>query len=178
MGRAFTLVELVVTLVVVALVMGFTIPRVSTLIGRGVSAEADAVAGLLSNAAGRVALAPQSLRVMAEPDRVVVERRSLERGSRGDAWIWQRDPFMPIARLERGTISGLMVDGSATNGPPWVAQLAPGRNIELTITGSDRPVSVVLFGGALRAVVIEGQGIVDPPGLVDLDASGMESTPW
>lgn len=178
MGRAFTLVELMVTLVVVALVLGFTVPRVATLVGRGVSAEADAVAALLSNAAGRVAVAPQPLRVVAEADRVVVERRVLERTSRGDGWVWQRDPFMPAVRLNRGAISRASVDGLAIDGPPWTAELGGGRSVELGLSGSDRPVTVALLGGSLRAVVVEGEALVDPPGRVDLDASGMESTPW
>lgn len=178
MARAFTLVELVVTLVVVALVLGFTIPRVATLVGRSVSGEADAVAGLLSNAAGRVAVASQPLRVVAEADRVVVERRVLERDGQGEAWAWQRDPFMPAVRLNRGTIDRAAVDGTPISGPPFIAELGGGRSVELGVGGGDRAVTVALFGGALRAVVIEGDVAVDPPGRVDLDALGMGSTPW
>lgn len=178
MGRAFTLVELLVTLVIVGLVLGLTVPRVATLTGRGASAEADAVAGLLSNAAGRTAIASQPLRVRAEAKTVEVERRVLETSGRSEVWVWRRDPFMPAVRLNRATVSAVYADGRPVSGAPWIVELGGGTSVELAFVGGNNPVSVSLMAGALRAVVVEGERLIEPPGRVDLDASGMESTPW
>lgn len=178
MGRAFTLVELLVTLVIVGIILGLTVPRVATLTGRGVSAEADAVADLMSNAAGRAAIASQPLRVRAEAKSVEVERRVLETSGRNEVWVWRRDPFMPAVRLNRATVSAAYADGLRVSGAPWIVELGGGRSLELSLAGGDNPVSVTLMAGALRAVVVEGERLIEPPGRVDLDASGMESTPW
>lgn len=178
MGRAFTLVELMVTLVIVGLILGLMVPRVATMAGRGVSAEADAVAGLLSNAAGRGAIASEPLRVRAGAKRVEVERRFLETSGRNEVWVWRRDPFMPAVTLNRGTISEVYLDGQPVSGTPWIVELGGGRSVELGLAGSDARVSVALMAGALRAVVVEGERLIEPPGRVDLDATGMESTPW
>ena len=178
MSRAFTLVELLVTLVIVGLILGLTVPRVATLGGRGASAEAEALAGLLSSAAGRSAVASQPLRVRAEPKGISIERRELERSGSQDVWVWQQDPFMPSVKLNRGSVAGVFVDGQAIGGSPWIAELGAGRSVEVTIVGADRQLSVTLMPGALRAVVIEGERVIEAPGRVDLDASGLESTPW
>lgn len=178
MDRGFTLVELVVTLVIVGLILGLTVPRVATLAGRGVSAEADAVASLLSNAAGRSAVGSQPLRVRAEAKRVVVERRGLEETGRSERWVWERDPFMPPVTLNRATVSGVYAGGMPVRGAPWLVELGAGASVEITLAGGSGPVSVSLMPGALRAVVVEGERLIEPPGRVDLDASGMESTPW
>lgn len=178
MVRGFTLVELLVTLVIVGLILGLTVPRVATLGGRGVSAEADAIAGLLSSAAGRASVASQPLRLRAEATSVSIERRELERNGSREVWVWRRDPFMPPVRLNRGSVSAVYADGQAVPGSPWIVELAGGRSVELTLAGSQSPVSVALMSGALRAVVVEGERLIEPPGRIDLDASGLESTPW
>jgi len=178
MGRGFTLVELLVTIVIVGLVLGLAVPRVSTLAGRGVSAEAETVAGLLSSAAGRATVGSQPLRLRAEAKSVVVERRELEPTGGREAWVWRRDPFMPVAGLSRGTIAGVYVDGAAAPGPPWIVEVGGDRAVELIFLGGEGPVSVALMAGALRAVVVEGQRLIEPPGRIDLDASGMGSSPW
>jgi prepilin-type N-terminal cleavage/methylation domain-containing protein len=178
MARAFTLVELLVTLVLVGLILGLTVPRVATLGGRGVSAEADAVAGLLSSAAGRSAIGSQPLRVRAQANLVEVERRVLETSGRSEVWVWRRDPFMPAVRLNRGSISAVYATGRDVSGPPWIVELGSGASVEMSLAGGNGPVGVALMSGALRAVVVEGDRLIEPPGRVDLDASGMESTPW
>lgn len=178
MARGFTLVELVVTMVIVGLVLGLTVPRVATLAGRGVSAEADAVAGLLSNAAGRSAVGSQPLRVRADSTSVVVERRAVERSGRNELWVWERDPFMPQVQLNRATVTSLYKNGFAVRGSPWIVELGGSTGVEIVLAGGDGSVAVALMPGALRAVVVEGERLIDPPGRIDLDASGMESTPW
>ena len=178
MRRAFTLVELLVTLVIVGLILGLAVPRVATLGGRGVSAEADAIAGLLSAAAGRASVASQPLRLRAEPTRVSIERRELERLGSHEAWVWRRDPFMPPVQLNRSSVLAVYVNGQPLASSPWIVELGDGRSVEMAIAGSEEPVSVALMAGALRAVVVEGQRLIEPPGRVDLDATGMESSPW
>ena len=178
MRRGFTLVELLVTIVIVGLVLGLAVPRVSTLTGRGVSAEADGVAGLLSSAAGRSAVGSQPLRLRVEANTVEVERRELERSGGRELWVWRRDPFMPRVGLSRGAVSGVFVDGVAIAGPPWTVELGGDRSVEIVLAGGEAPVGVTLMAGALRAVVVEGERLIEPPGRIDLDASGMGSSPW
>ncbi|MFI4881080.1 MAG: Tfp pilus assembly protein FimT/FimU [Phycisphaerales bacterium JB064] len=178
MSRAFTLVELLVTLVIVGLILGLAVPRVATLGGRGVSAEADAIAGLLSSAAGRASVASQPLRVRAEANTVVVERRELEKSGSREYWVWRRDPFMPPVRMNRGSVTGVYANGQAVSGSPWIVELGGGRSVEVVLAGSESGVSVALMAGALRAIVVEGDRLIEPPGRIDLDASGMESSPW
>ncbi|MEQ9094843.1 MAG: type II secretion system protein [Phycisphaerales bacterium] len=178
MHRGFTLVELVVTLVIVGLILGLTVPRVATLAGRGVTAEADAIAGLLSNAAGRSAVGSQPLRVRADAKSVAIERRALVEQGRLESWVWERDPFMPPAVLNRATVQSVYVNGMAQRGSPWIVELGAGSSVEIGLAGGSGPVSVALMPGALRAVVVEGDRLIEPPGRVDLDATGMESTPW
>ena len=178
MVRAFTLVELLVTLVIVGLILGLTVPRVATLTGRRVSAEAQAVADLLSLAAGRVSVGSQPLRLRAEAGRVEVERRELERSGSSEFWVWRRDPFMPPVTLERGVVSGVYVNGRPATGRPWLVELGQNRGVEVVIGEGGSTVGVTLMAGALRAVVVEGQRLIEPPGRVDLDANGLGSSPW
>ncbi|MEO1007999.1 MAG: type II secretion system protein [Planctomycetota bacterium] len=181
MHRAFTLFELLITLLVVGIVMAVAVPRTLSLGSRTLHAEAADVADLLSRAAGRQAVSSQPLRVRADANAVRVERRVLERDRRGrEAWAWRSDPLLPPVTLDGGRVSRVFANGVAVRGEPYVVELSSvggGVGLDLGLSRGGDEVFVTLFPGALRAVVAEG-GDLRPPGRIDLDASGLESAPW
>ncbi|GIW74378.1 MAG: hypothetical protein KatS3mg103_0900 [Phycisphaerales bacterium] len=174
MTRGFTLAELLVTLVVVALVMGLAVPRVVTMGGRRLEAQAQAVADLLSSAAGRSAIGAEPLRLRVQEGLVAVDRRWAEQIGQSERWTWRADPFFPAVGLKGAAVLAVRSQGRAVAGPPWVVgSLRSGVELELA-ADPDRSqrVVVALPAGALRAVVLAGQDAAAAPGRVDLDASG------
>src|SRR5690606_39016870 len=98
-NAGFTIVEVIVVMVVLAVLAGAIAPRLTSSAGRRARVEAQAVARTLSAAAMRDTLSSQ--RVALDFDGGVL--RALALGATGDdpdvARAWRIDPLIPEARL-------------------------------------------------------------------------------
>lgn len=178
--RAFSLVELVVVIVLLAIAAAVVLPRMVSGSGREVRSRADAIASLLSTAARRDSLTSQRVGVeysLEDAQLRVVVLTSGERGS-----VWSRDPLTPpvslgITRVIEATSNGVPLPEEG-----WRIELAQSGirpSIQVMVGASpDQDVyRVVLAPGAIEAVIYQGSAAL-PDETIDLDAAGGEDSAW
>lgn len=170
-------------MVVLAVLAGAIVPRLTSSAGRRARVEAQALASTLSAAAMRDAVSSQ--RVALDFDGATL--RAMAYGSTdGDpdtARLWRADPLIPEARLQELSLAAAHTDLARLSGETFRIEFPRmGRRpaIELQLVDSRGEAwRVSLASGATRAVAgparenLSGAAVV-----VDLDASGQGRHPW
>jgi prepilin-type N-terminal cleavage/methylation domain-containing protein len=180
----FTIVEVIVVMVVLAVLAGAIAPRLTSSAGRRARVEAQAVERTLSAAAMRDAMSSQ--RVALEFDGSVL--RALAYGTTGEdpdaARAWRVDPLIPEARLTELSLAAGAADLERLSAQGFRVELPRmGRRPEIDLRLIDSRGVVwraSLGAGAMRAVA--GQELDVTPaaaaGVVDLDELGQGRRPW
>ncbi len=183
----FTIIELIVVIIILAVVAGLVAPRLMNLGGRQARADAQAVAEVLAIAARREDQTNQPVAIEFDADRN--ELRMLvfapTQGSGGVA-EWRTDRLAPAAVLRSTLIERAVSDGNDLSGTRW--------RIELTQTSRRPAISVTLrdetHGDRWRVQLPAGstQVIVAPAGTndaagfadgsIDLDRAGRGQDAW
>lgn len=178
----FTIVEVIVVMVVLAVLAGAIVPRLTSSAGRRARVEAQALASTLSAAAMRDAVSSQ--RVALDFDGATL--RAMAYGSIDEdpdtARLWRPDPLIPEARLRELSLAAVQTDLARLSGETFRIEFPRmGRRpaIELHLVDS-RGVAwqVSLASGATRALAGSQLEQVADAGVVDLDASGQGRHPW
>jgi prepilin-type N-terminal cleavage/methylation domain-containing protein len=191
---AFTMVELVCAIVLLAVLAGVIVPRILSWDARRAEEQVLAAADLLTSAGRRSAFSTQRVAVefdAREARLSVVWRRPGDPASfDADPGTWEPDPLTPAVTLEglrlvrawagqeelnpRGFRAALQDDSSAGGRVPLALMLAEER--------SGRRWVVRLPALSDRARVIADASEADlaaaDPDVVDLDALGMREQPW
>lgn len=181
--RAFTLVELVVVIVILAVVAGVAAPRLLGSRGRAAQNEAREVAALLSVAAHRSALGGGRLAVeYSGGDRALT---LLRLGSAEEGWV--PDSLSTPVRLANARIAAAAADGAALPSGGWRVEFPTNdRRPDLLLivqsaTGV-RPARVWTVGlpsFAAAAGIEEGDRPASGwPVSFDLDAEGVGDQRW
>lgn len=188
--RGFTLIELVVVLVLMAVITGVIAPRLASGGARAAEAEVRRAAELLSTAGRRDTLTSQQIAIdfdgeSSQMKLLVLRMPSAIDAARGASPDWADDPMTMHVELKEVMLLSVSADGAA---------LDPGKfRIEFRQSGvrpavlmtfgqtEDRPAwTVSLPSGAFRAKVIAGEDrFADvEQTTIDLDRMGKGDEPW
>jgi prepilin-type N-terminal cleavage/methylation domain-containing protein len=184
---AFTLIELVVAIVIMAVMVGLIVPRLLSTTERKLRAEAQSVADLVTVAARRAALSTQrvALRFDSQTGLSVLVLRAKDPGSFATGNLeWAPDPLAPTVSLDDLSIGSAAADGKPLPASSWRVEFAPSvRTPDLAIglrEAGGRAWTVLLASGSLQARAAEGSPlqVAAQPTVVDLDAGAKGDQPW
>lgn len=183
-NSGFTIVEVIVVMVVLAVLAGAMAPRLTSSAGRRARVEARAIERTLSAAAMRDAMSSQ--RVALEFDGSSL--RALAYGATGEDpeadRVWRVDPLIPEARLTELSLAGGAADLERLSGQGFRIEFPrTGRrpDIDLRLIDSRGLVwRAALRSGAMRAVAGRESDVTPAAAasIVDLDETGQGRRPW
>lgn len=195
--RGFTLIEVIATLLVLGVVIGMIVPRVTTSNRRQAENSVRSVASLIATAAQRASTSSETSAIVYDHDEgtMYIEVLRQQRGNYDRTERqWRRDPFVPEITLQ-GTRISEMISGGVTSReqsfrivlesgvvrPQIAVVLAETVGMGSDIDRSGQTWRIDLPTHALRPVVT---GLItDRPGRVvpqpiDLDALGRVDQSW
>lgn len=187
----FTLIELIVVVVVLAVVAGLAAPRLTGNDRRRALSEVDAARDMLAVVARRDALGSHRMALVWDGAgrslRLDAMRVGASDGRRRDARaVWRPDPLVPGVDLGAVSLVEARFDGAPADDRSWRVDFVPGvprRHVELVLEqvsgGAARRWSVTLLPYA-SGPAVRGPGFpsAEAPRAVDLDALGRSDVPW
>lgn len=191
---AFTLVELVVVIVILAILAGVIVPRMLSWDSRRVDETVHATADLLSSAARRSAFSTQPLAIEFDSDQARL-KLSVRKPEDPESFeftkgVWEEDPLTPSVRLEDLKVVRAVAGAKDLGSRSFLAQVqddqAAGGRVPLALMLADekskRTWVIRLPALAQRATIIENGVDADLTApdqeSVDLDAQGKREEPW
>lgn len=189
---AFSMIEIVVVVALLAIVGGVIVPRLVSTGARQAQVEAQAVRAMLSAAAQRDALSNQSMALEFDSaNRELSLWVQLTGENEGDA-VWAPAPLVRPVRVEVGELRSVAIDGRASNARQWRIDFPGGQprpSVSLLIVfdgsalGGSTAWQVDLPPDATAAIItpLPGEGDWRPATStngIDLDATGRRGTPW
>jgi prepilin-type N-terminal cleavage/methylation domain-containing protein len=186
---AFTLVEIMVVVVIMAIMASLTIPRMLGNETREYQLAADRVADLLMMFAQREGLGarPVGLWEDTQNRRLVLMMRPRESdnpdGTLGEASAWVPDRTVrPVPMPRTVSIIDVQADGERVDISSWPLQVDPGEtrpDIAIMLEGPSGVRTIVLPGHALSPMQISGANYAEwLGGPIDLDAAGQDREDW
>lgn len=174
----FTLLELVVVIILLALAAALTIPRALAAGGRAADREAEGTQRLLTAVAQRRHLSPEPLALRYDS----ATRRFEVLSTRARAGSFAIDAFIRPVQLTRTTFTGGALGASVLPARGFWADLSvagPGDALALDLESTDgsRAWRIELAPGAVAARRSGGGG-TEPGGPIDLDAAGRAEEAW
>ena len=184
-ARAFTLVEVMVVVVILAVIAGFAMPRVLNASGRQARVSAQSLGDLLSIAARREALTSQAVCVSYDETahRIVLYSLVTASSEGGSPASWQLDRLAPAVPLGNAVVAVVEADGAAMDPRQFRLEFTPGvrrpgYRVTLTDARGKEQWTVELPPHADQAVVGPGAGSGLFDHSIDLDAGGAGSAAW
>lgn len=185
MRRAFTVVEILVVIVLLAAVAGLVAPRLTNTASRRVTAAAEATAETLSALARRDAMLSQPLALVYDRANNTLRTSVLQRDARSGDVNWRNDPLLPDADLQDAQIVAVTSDGAELGVDALRIELdqyqpRPALRFVLSDTKGENLITVDLPASSLQAALVYGD-MRQQPGAsraVDLDDEGKERQAW
>jgi prepilin-type N-terminal cleavage/methylation domain-containing protein len=186
---AFTLIEIMVVVVIIAVLAGTVIPRLGNVALRNAENEANAAKALLTSIAQRDAMSSQAYALAYDPETSRLGLLSLvDSGAADRRADWAPTLGQIPVTLNAAEVLGASADGVALEGA-WKVEFRaatprPGVSLLLGLRdgSSDKAWRVDLGAGQLVATMIslESASAWQPadPAADDLDAKGARETPW
>ncbi|MGD9689250.1 MAG: prepilin-type N-terminal cleavage/methylation domain-containing protein [Phycisphaerales bacterium] len=191
--RAFTIIEVLVAVAIVAVLAGVMVPRLGNVGRRQVDNDARAVLALVSSVGQRDAMSSQAYAISYDPEARIVGLLTLVEGAaeadgRIGAPQWVVAPGQSPVVLGAAEIRSIALDGQVLSGA-WTVELRPAQprpSISVLVCSRDDPDGpawqIELDPGALTGGVVglESPGAWSPAAAnaVDLDVSSGRGTPW
>ncbi|MHC4107383.1 MAG: prepilin-type N-terminal cleavage/methylation domain-containing protein [Planctomycetota bacterium] len=184
-ARAFTLVEMIVVVIIVALLFSMTIPRFAGSERRTLQTSADQVADLLLMYAQRASLDHRPVGVWYDEDRRAIMLMIVDIDEqRPDAPPdWRLDRLVAPVRLP-ATVDLLdaRADGEPVDLAIWPISNRPGQQrptIEITLGAFEHETTVMLAAHAIAPRRIDWDDDVPAERIpIDLDAEGRTREEW
>lgn len=184
--RGFTMVEIIMVCVILALLLSAILVRLTSLQGRNFETVVDQAGDLLMMYALRSEHARQPVGLFVDESRGSIRLMRRETGDDpGDASLWKSDPtvrevrlpdFMSIYELE------VFIDGDQADLTQWPLSTMPGEDrpaVEIVLYHEEREVRLNLPPTALAPVRIEdGRDSVPAREMEDLDTTGRWQEDW
>jgi len=181
----FTLIEMIVTLIVLAVLAALTLPRLGGNRDRNFDHVTNQVADLLMMFAQRESLGrrPIGLWHDAVNHRLVLTVVGADDQSTGRQAAWMVDGFVrPVVLPDDVAILDVQADGDSIDITQYPLQTEPGKNrpaIAIILEGPSEVVTVALAAHALAPVKVHGDSYFNYlGGPVDLDAAGRDREDW
>ena len=185
-ARGFTLIEILVVTVILALLLGMIIPRLGGGERRRMRHAAEQVADLMTVYAQRDQLGTKAVALAYHPppdnflELVVLDNDPTNPFATP---MWKSESFAPLVRLpEDIVLLQPQIDGRGLTDANWAIISTPGQDrpmIELTLAGPEESSTVVLspHSTSPRLLDVEQQFDVDRTP-VDLDSAGRSREDW
>ncbi|MBM44077.1 MAG: hypothetical protein CMJ36_03560 [Phycisphaerae bacterium] len=184
--RGFTMVEIIMVCVILALLLSAILVRLTSLQGRNFDTVVDQAGDLLMMYALRSEHARQPVGLFVDESRSSIRLMRRESGDDpGDTSLWKSDPtvrevrlpdFMSIYELE------IYIDGDQADLTQWPLSTMPGEDrpaVEIVLYHEDREVRLNLPPTALAPVRIEdGRDTLPVREMEDLDTTGRWQEDW
>lgn len=192
---AFTLIELLVVMVLLGLVAGLVVPRITTNDRRLAESKVREIASMFSVVAQRNAVANEHLALnwnRTTNDFVLQVLRTKGDDTRWEKPKWANDPLVPPVKVEKVQLSEALFDGGKGDLRKWRLDLAPFQprpTIELVLRtepGVSPPtawlVELLPYAGDATITEIGASGsprsATNTLRSIDLDAAGQGESPW
>lgn len=183
--RAFTVVEILVVVVLLAAVAGLVAPRLTNTSSRRVTAAAEATAETLSALARRDAMLSQPLALIFDSASNTLRTSVLQRDARTGDVTWRNDPLLPDADLLDAKVVAVTSDGAEMGVDALRIELdqyqpRPALRVVLSDAKGENLVTVDLPASSLQATLVYGD-MRQQPGAsrsIDLDDEGKERQAW
>jgi prepilin-type N-terminal cleavage/methylation domain-containing protein len=183
-GRAFTMLEMLVVIVILGLIAAVVAPRVMRSQDREAEAAVSRLADLFSAAARRDEFGSQAIALSIDKERSRVElwSRTSESGGRSK---WKADPLTPAVDVSALEITGVTSGLRELNPDEWwfefpQTSLRPSLTVTARSLRSTKTWTLELPAGASQATLAEASNLRarDQIGVIDLDATGKEDVAW
>ena len=186
--KAFTLIEIIVTIVILAIIMAITLPRFSNTSNRQLQNAADGLADMLTMFAQHAATEHRPIAIWHDYERnwIVLLVMDIDPAAPDDPPQWQVDRFVqPIklpASVDKRTVIG-MQDGEAVDFPRWPIATKPGQprpEIQISFSDEDGLIKTLLLKShALTPTQLDNPAESSALRLaIDLDATGRRQEDW
>lgn len=182
---AFTMIETLIVIVIIALVAAVVVPRAFRATDRDAELAVNSLAELISTAARRDAFASQPLALTYDVDRSRVELWGRTVDAVTGKATWKADPLTPAADAFHIQMAEISSDGVALDPDRWWYEFPqstrrPSLVVRAVSPLTGRAWTIELPATGMRAVVSEATGARprDEVGVIDLDASGKADAPW
>jgi prepilin-type N-terminal cleavage/methylation domain-containing protein len=186
--RAFTLIEMIIVIAIVAIMATMMVPRFLSHDRRQLHAAADGVADLLIMFAQREAMSGRPTGIWHDVDRNWIVLMTLDRevDAVGEPAVWQPDhAVMPVKLPAIVEVDGVqaLADGEPIDFSEWPVVTEPGRprpSVEISlITDEGLMRTIALPAHGIAPYVSEtGYDMVDLRSPIDLDAEGRHREDW
>jgi prepilin-type N-terminal cleavage/methylation domain-containing protein len=186
--RAFTLIELICVVLILSVIGGLIVPRITSNDARASEFRAQSIAGLFSAIARKDALANEPMRLKFDREQQTLELLVLRQRDDDRRARWVRDSLVPSVDVTQLTPRTLYLDGIAQRPDEWTIefpqnQLRPAITLELQHTGESQATRIWIVEllpyetkATLRTAGAEQDAMRNR--LVDLDAVGRGDSPW
>ena len=182
--RAFTLLEVMVVLIILAILATLTVPRLTSIGRRTLQVTAEQVADLLTMYAQRETLSDRPVGIILDSDRnwlMLVGLVGDESGGDQPEWIVDRY-VQPVKLPDSISVLDVTSDEVPVDITEWPLSHTPGENrplIVITLQSPDRIVTVMLEPHAIAPRIYDTDA---PPATertaYDLDAAGLSREEW
>ncbi len=187
--RAFTLVEVMIVVTVLAIIMAMTVPRLLNREGRMFQLTADRVADLLTMYAQRESLSARPAGIWLDTGRrrLVLMVLDIDEVEPEEPAQWRPDrtvqpvPIPPTIDAQRGVVAS--VDGNPVDISQWPIATEPGKprpRIEISLYADDGNVKTISLPSHAMAPyqLDDAQAALAARRPIDLDAAGRNREDW
>jgi prepilin-type N-terminal cleavage/methylation domain-containing protein len=185
-GRAFTLLEITVALIVVAILAGLIVPRLAGNQTRQFRATVDKIADLLTMYGQRQNLSQKIVGIAHDRDENSIALMEIDVSNPDLGGQWRLDPFVRPVRLPlfmTDTDIEFYIDGDPCDPSEWPLSSEPGQqrpSVEIHMRGPDGAgATLILSSYSVSPTIIDG---IHSSGTsrteVDLDAAGRGREDW
>jgi len=182
--RGFTLMEMIVVLIVLAVLASMAIPRLSGTRFREYELKVEQTADLMVMFAHRLSTSTKATGLQYDAPNRELFLLTLHKDSESGESYWMDDPLStPVAFpiwMEEDAVT-ILTDGDFADTSQWPLTTMPGENrpiIEISIEWEDHASLIMLASHAMApSIWIDGDG-TEPLTPIDLDAAGQSREEW
>lgn len=182
--RAFTLVEVLIAITIVAILAAIVVPAISGIDRRKARFDADQLEDLLTMYAYRDSTTSQQIRIERDPQTGAIGLwvKETDPGDPNAIPQWLPDRFTDPVMLDVVTILDVRMDGYRFEPGHWSLTRVPGQprpRLEIDISGPEIDSTIVLDAQAITPRRLEvGRRNADVRQVIDLDGEGLDREDW